>query len=198
LPGSHGVYFDPIADQFEKLTVLYHPYALWGVPDYVPVEAVHSIHDLRRPEVASRMTKRIQGIGPGAGISRFSREIIERYGLARDGYHFENGTLEECVAAFESAVLERRWAVVPLWKPQFLHEKHVIGELEDPQGLLGGADEATLLLRKTLVDLLPGPAIEELKTTRIGNAEVARLDYLISRDAMTPVDAALTLPGRAR
>jgi glycine betaine/proline transport system substrate-binding protein len=196
LPSSHGVYFDPMADQFDKLTVLYRPYALWGVPDYVPAGEVRTIDDLRKPEVASRMTRLIQGIGPGAGISRFSRDIVEQYGLAAHGYEFRNGTLEECVGAFEAAVVERRWVVTPLWQPQFLHEKHVIRELEDPLKLLGQTDDATLIVRKSLLELLPRAAIGELRRTHIGNAEVARIDYLISREGIAPVDAALTLPRR--
>ena len=197
LPSSHGVYFGPIADQFEKLSVLYRPYALWGVPDYIPEDAVRSIHDLRRPEVASRMTKLIQGIGPGAGISRFSRELIEEYRLGEHGYEFHNGTLDDCVDAFEAAVRERRWIVTPLWRPQFLHEKHAIRELQDPLELLGQTDDATLIVRKSLLSVMPHEAVEALRRTRIGNEEVSRIDYLISREGMTPVDAALTLPRRA-
>jgi glycine betaine/proline transport system substrate-binding protein len=36
----------------------------------------------------------------------------------------------------------------------------------------------------------------ELRSTYLGNEEVSRLDYLISRDKLAPVDAALTLPRR--
>jgi glycine betaine/proline transport system substrate-binding protein len=196
LPSSHGVYFEAIANRFEKLSVLYRPYALWGVPDYIPTDVVRSIHDLRRPEVASQMTKLIQGIGPGAGISRFSREIIEQYRLGENGYAFRNGTLDDCVGAFEAAIRERRWIVTPLWRPQFLHEKHVIRELEDPLKLLGQTDDATLIVRKDLLSTLPHEAVEELRRMRIGNEEVSRIDYLISREGMTPIDAALTLPRR--
>jgi glycine betaine/proline transport system substrate-binding protein len=33
LPASHGGYLAPIEDQVRKLTVLYEPYCIWGVPD---------------------------------------------------------------------------------------------------------------------------------------------------------------------
>nr|WP_204378043.1 glycine betaine ABC transporter substrate-binding protein [Chromobacterium sphagni] len=101
LPGSHGRYLAPMADEVEKLAVLYTPYALWAVPGYVPAESVAEIADLKKPEVAARMLKKIQGINPGAGISRFSREIIAHYGLEQAGYHFENGSQEDCARAFE-------------------------------------------------------------------------------------------------
>lgn len=189
LPGSHGVYFDAIADEFDPLCVLYTPYALWGVPDYVPADAVSSVADLKRPDVAARMTKRIQGIGPGAGISRFSREIVDAYALEQYGYRFENGTLEQCVAAFEEAVRERRWCVVPLWQPQYLHWQHAIRELHEPTGLLRGTDAATLVLRKSTRDTLPSAAIAALRELAPGNGEITRLDHLISREGWAPEEA---------
>lgn len=176
LPSSHSVYLSPFEHEVEKITVLYRPYALWGVPDYVPESAVGSIADLTRPDVASRMTKRIQGINPGAGISRFSREIITQYGLSDAGYYFENGTLDDCVGAFENAVKERRWVVIPLWTPQYLHERYAIRELKDPKGLLGGTDDATLIVRKAAIDTISTAALNELRTLTIGNREASRLD----------------------
>lgn len=193
LSDSHGVYFEPMANQFEKVTVLYRPYAYWGVPDYVPEEVVSTISDLCKPEVVARMEKRIQGIGPGAGISRFSRAAITQYGLTESGYHFENGTLDDCVGAYEEAVQVGKWVVVPLWKPQFLHEKHVIRQLKDPHGVMGGADEATLVARHSLMQRLPEGAVRDLRSVYLGNDEVSRLDYLVSRDSLDPVDAALTV-----
>ncbi|MBU9188607.1 glycine betaine ABC transporter substrate-binding protein [Burkholderia gladioli] len=186
LPGSHGRYFDPLAAGFEKLAVLYTPYALWGVPAYVPVDELASVADLAKPAVRRRMTPLIQGIGPGAGISRFSREIIDHYGLAALGYCFENGTLADCVAAFERAMAARAWAAVPLWRPQFLFARHEIRELAEPNGLLRGTDQATLLIRRSRLDDLPPAAIAELRALSLGNAAVTRLDLAVhqGRDAL--------------
>ena len=185
LPSSHSVYLAPFEHDVEKITVLYRPYALWGVPDYVPASAVRAIPDLRRPDVAARMVKRIQGINPGAGISRFSREIITQYGLAHAGYHFENGPLDDCVRTFEEAVAERRWFVVPLWTPQYLHEQYRIRELDDPKGLLGGTDDATLIVRKTSLHAIAPAALAELRALNLGNRETSRLDYVPSRIGAT-------------
>ncbi|UYC13975.1 glycine betaine ABC transporter substrate-binding protein [Xanthomonas sp. CFBP 8445] len=190
LPDSHGVYFAPMASRFEKVAVLYRPYAYWGVPDDVPQALVSSIEDLRKPEVAARMHKRIQGIGAGAGISRFSRTAMTQYGLAEAGYHFENGTLDDCVAAYEHAVQHGRWVVLPLWKPQFLHEQYAIRPLQDPLGVMGGADEATLVARHEVMHRLPAEAASALRSTSLGNDAVSRLDYLVSRDRVDPLEAA--------
>ncbi len=189
LPGSHGAYLAPFRDQVEALTVLYEPYALWGVPDYVPADAVAAVADLARPEVAGRMTRLIQGIGPGAGISRFSREIMDAYRLGDAGYEFRNGSQQDCEDAFTRAVAERRWVVVPLWHPQHLHHRYTIRELAEPKGLLRGRDAATLIARKDRLGAIDPAALLALSRIRLGNAAVAHLDYLISVEKKSPADA---------
>ncbi|WP_324658187.1 glycine betaine ABC transporter substrate-binding protein [Burkholderia thailandensis] len=189
LPGSHGAYFDAIADAFDPLAEMYAPYALWGVPDYVPADAVSSVADLTRADVVVRMTPLIQGIGPGAGISRFSREIFAAYALDAHGYRFANGTLEACVDAFERAIARRAWIVVPLWQPQYLHWRHTIRELREPRGLLRGSDAATLVLRKSTRERLPAEAVDALRRLRPGNAGITRLDHLIAREGLSPLEA---------
>lgn len=189
LPGSHGIYIDPIADKLEKLAVLYEPYAIWGVPDFLPQD-IRSVEDLRKPDVADLMVKRIQGIGPGAGISRFSREIVERYRLGDLGYHFENGTPEQCTGAFEQAVRDQRGVVVPLWHPQFLHHSYSIRELDEPFGLLRGRDQATLIIRKSALSTLPHETVRWLRRISLGNTQVAALDHLTSVEKVFPPDAA--------
>ena len=182
LPGSHGHFVRDQAQALIRLGRLYQPYALWGVPDYVPTDAVSTVGDLRREEVATRMVKRIQGIGPGAGISRFSREIVEAYRLDECGYEFAHGSLDDCVRAFESAVAERRWVVVPLWRPQFLHARHAIRELREPRGLLRGVDDATLLLRREARALIPDGVLATLAGMSLGNDAVTAMDDQIGRE----------------
>ncbi|MFI6094892.1 glycine betaine ABC transporter substrate-binding protein [Lentzea sp. NPDC051213] len=196
LPGSHGRYVEPIREHVREMGKLYEPYALWGVPDYVPADQVSSVADLTTPEVAARMTKVVQGIGPGAGISRFSREIFAAYNLEALGYEFRNGTQQECEQAFETAVAERRWVVVPLWQPQHLHQIHRIRELAEPQGLLRGKDTATLLARRELrLDPLTTRALTRM---HLGNAAVTEMDYAINRQGRTPDLAASEWVSRNR
>ncbi|GAM54116.1 L-proline glycine betaine binding ABC transporter protein proX [Vibrio ishigakensis] len=45
-----------------ELGLHYEPFAHWGVPDYVPVEAVSEVSDLLKSDVLARMNKDIQGI----------------------------------------------------------------------------------------------------------------------------------------
>ncbi|WP_175252933.1 glycine betaine ABC transporter substrate-binding protein [Pseudomonas sp. BMW13] len=190
LPASHGDYLAPYAAQTRTLGVLYRPYCIWGVPDYVPVDAVQSVADLLRPEVATRMTRLIQGINPGAGISRFSRAIIQQYGLDRLGYHFENGTQADCFARYEQAHARREWCVVPLWHPQFLHHSHYIRPLDEPLGLLGGQDDATLIVSEPFARDMPAALLKELNCLSPGNAVISELDHMICRGGMSALQAA--------
>lgn len=163
-------------DAVEKVSVLYEPYCLWGVPEHVPVSAVASIDDLTAPRALDRMDRLIQGINVGAGISRFSQAIVERYGLAAYGYRFAPGSEAACFGRFEHAVADGAWIVVPLWHPQWLHHRHRIRALEDPEGLFGGVDNATLIVRKDVKPQLGEATLAELSALYLGNARVSALD----------------------
>lgn len=192
LNASHGVYRARVEEVVptRELGLHYAPYALWGVPDYVPASAVRTVSDLLAPEVRARMTPLIQGIGPGAGITRFSRRMMQAYGLTQAGYRFQTGTQEDCFTAFEQAVLQGRWVVVPLWHPQFLHARHQIRNLEEPQGLLGGVDRAVLLARQDRLGRLPAQTVKALDRIHLSNEVVAQLDHAISREGRSPDEAA--------
>lgn len=189
LPSSHGLYKKEV-EQVVSLTTLglhYEPYALWGVPDYVPKAAVRQVSDLLKPDVRSKMQPIIQGINAGAGISRFSVVMMQAYGLSDAGYMFLTGTEEACFSAFEQAVKNKEWVIVPLWKPQFLHYRHQIRELVEPKGLLGGVDKAVLLLRDDKKSLFTSAQLALLNECQFSNDIIAALDYRVCRDNK-PID----------
>jgi len=193
LPSSHGVYKERVEEMVgtRELGLHYEPYALWGVPDYIPESEVATVIDLLKASVKTKMTPIIQGIGAGAGITRFSIKMMDEYKLNDAGYRFLTGTQAECVAAFENAVAEKRWVVVPLWHPQFLHNKYKIRELKDPKKLLGGKDRAVLLAREDkLNQLFSKDEINRLDNIKLSNAIVAELDYAINRENKTEDEAA--------
>jgi glycine betaine/proline transport system substrate-binding protein len=190
LPASHGGYLAPWRHLSEQLGVLYRPFCLWGVPDYVPEDAVRGVADLLGPAALERMERRIQGINPGAGISRFSQAIVREYGLDRAGYHWRPGSEDDCFGGFERAVAGRRWLVVPLWQPQYLHHRYRIRALDEPRGLLGGVDEATLLVRRDVAAALPAATLDHLRRLAIGNAAVAELDHRLRVAGEPPLAAA--------
>lgn len=175
LPWSHGPYLAPIEDQVRKVAVLYEPYPIWGVPDYVPAE-VASIPDLLAPLALERMERLIQGMAPGAGISEMSPRAVTTYGLAAAGYHFENGTEDDCIGRFVDAVAERRWVVMPFWHPQALHKRFRIRRLQDPALVLGATDNATVLVRRDAEPLIGEAALADVARLYLGNPLVSDLD----------------------
>ncbi|BBM03004.1 glycine betaine ABC transporter substrate-binding protein [Microbulbifer sp. GL-2] len=186
LPSSHEVYLNPLLDQVEKVSVLYEPYCIWGVPDYVPEESVSSIEDLLREPALDRMERLVQGINPGAGISRFSAQMIQAYGLDKAGYEFRPGTEEDCFDRFETAVSEGRWVVIPLWHPQFLHNRYTIRALKEPKGLLGTQDEATLIVRKEAKQKIGDAAMKALSQLYIGNDKLSALEDDLRKQVKNP------------
>jgi glycine betaine/proline transport system substrate-binding protein len=193
IPFSHGIYKDEVEQQVAtlELGLHYEPYAIWGVPDYVPKEQVEKITDLLKLEVKNKMKPLIQGIGPGAGITRFSIEMMKVYGLTEAGYYFRTGTQEDCVSAFEDAVKAKQWVVIPLWHPQFLHAKYKIRELEDQHGLLGEHDRAILLVREdSAAASFSAMQIQVLDNIRLSNTTISELDYSINRKGLTENEVA--------
>ncbi|MCR9197692.1 MAG: glycine betaine ABC transporter substrate-binding protein [Planctomycetaceae bacterium] len=189
LPSSHGGYRADVEQTVPliELGLHYEPYALWGVPGYVPESEVSQVADLLQPDVLAKMRKDIQGINPGAGISRFSVKMIAEYGLGDAGYQFHHGSEDDCFGTFERAVAAGDWLVVPLWKPQFLHARYEIRELKDPKGLLGVVDKAVLLLRADRESLFTAEQLAKLDSLRFGNDIIARLDDEVCRENR-PID----------
>ncbi len=176
LPASHGAYLAPFENEVRKVTVLYEPYCIWGVPDFVPETAVNGIADLLRAPALDEMDRLIQGINPGAGISRFSKVIVEQYGLSAAGYQFKTGSEADCFGRFEQAVAANKWVIIPLWHPQFLHHRYKIRALDEPKGLLGGVDQATLIVRRDAEERIGQQALAALGKLHLGNARVSELD----------------------
>ncbi|WP_204378454.1 glycine betaine ABC transporter substrate-binding protein [Agaribacterium haliotis] len=183
LPSSHGIYKSDVekVEPLIELGLHYEPYALWGVPDYVPEKLVAEVADLLKPEVIEQMRPKIQGINPGAGITRFSIQMMDEYGLSKAGYEFFTGSERDCFSAFEDAVANKEWVIVPLWKPQFLHYRYVIRELREPKGLLGIVDRAVLLLRDDKKNLFTDEQLNSLDSLRFSNNIIAELDYKVCR-----------------
>lgn len=192
LPSSHGIYKTRVDEQSvtRELGLHYEPYALWGVPHFVPASEISSIDDLLKPHVMALMQKEIQGIGVGAGITRFSLKIMDEYGLSVAGYSFRTGSQADFITAFEKLVEEHRWGVVPLWHPQFLHFRHDIRALKDPKGLLGSVDRAVLLARIDRLGRFKQEQIRVLDNIRLNNAIISELDYAINRLGLSADQAA--------
>ncbi|MFI2761780.1 glycine betaine ABC transporter substrate-binding protein [Streptomyces echinatus] len=196
LPASHGEYLTAYRDRAEVLPAHYEPYCVWAVPSYVPADQLGEVADLARPEVAGRMTKVIDGINPGAGISRFSARMVRDYGLERHGYTFVPGTERSFIDRVERGIAAGEWFMIPIWRPQYLNLLHGLRPLTEPMGLLGGVDQASPVLTHRALDRIAPEALERLRRLHLGNAGVEAIDKLINVDGLAPLDAADRYLGR--
>ncbi len=153
LPQTHADYWTRIKDRVEQLGTLYSGARLgWVVPSYMPESEVASIADLAKPSVASKIGGRIQGIEPGAGLTRLSRETIDAYDLPQ--------TLQESSEAAMLTMVDRAmrgkdWVVATAWSPHWMFGKYDLRYLADPKEALGGEEKVVALGRKGLTQERP-------------------------------------------
>ena len=148
-PRTHGPYLERVGAHVEDLGVLYHGARLgWAVPRYIPGERLRSIDDLRDPAVRERLGGRIVGIDPGAGLMRLSRAALSDYRL--EGYTLASGSGPAMTAMLDAAVEAGNWIVVTAWNPHWIFAAHRLRYLEDPRGILGGAEQVHVLARAGL------------------------------------------------
>jgi glycine betaine/proline transport system substrate-binding protein len=191
LPEAHAVYWNQVKAQATPLTAFYDDaYFFWGVPDYVPESQVQSIADLAKPQVAAKMNKTIQGIGQGATITVFSQNAVKAYGLDQSGYQFRTGTAKEWIAAFEQAIAQKQWVLLPTWQPQYLNQAHSIRPLADPKGILGGKNQAELIATNAFLKQFPASTIAVLRRIRLDIATVTQMDYQVNVEQKTPIAVA--------
>jgi len=191
LPEGHARYWDQYGKEALEVAELYDGARFfWAVPDYVPPEAVTSIADLTKPDVAQEMTRMIQGIGPGATITAFSETAIRDYGLGQVGYSLHHGSQKDWIDAYRNAISDRRWFVFPTWTPQFLNRDGRLRALEDPQGVLGKSNHASLAGSRSRLAGLPDATATTLSRIHLGIEAVTEMDWFVNVERLTPRTAA--------
>jgi glycine betaine/proline transport system substrate-binding protein len=189
LPEGHAKYWEKYGRDAEEIAKFFDgAHFLWAVPEYV--SEVSSIADLVKPAAAERMTKVIQGIGAGATIKTLSQEAIGAYSLDYAGYSFHSGTPAEWIATYDKAVADRKWIVFPTWAPQYLNRDGKLRPLEDPRGILGGTNRASLVGPRKRLLLLPAKTKTALSRIYIGIDGVTEMDWAVNVKKTTPREAA--------
>ena len=191
LPEGHAAYWSRYGAAAEEVGRLYDGARFfWAVPHFVPESEVASIADLTKPSVAGRMTKLIQGIGTGASITTLSQKAVDDYGLGAHGYSLRPGTPSEWTGAYDAAVAEHRWIVFPTWAPQYLNREGRLRPLQDPRGILGGINHASLVSPRDRLTTVPSGTRAVLTAINIGLDGVTEMDWLVNVEKRTPREAA--------
>ena len=151
LPATHSDYWAEFGDQLEDLGTWYDQGTLnIAVPSYVDIE---SIPDLAGN--AEMFDGQIIGIEPGAGLTRVTQEeALPGYNLA-DEYELVTGSTPAMLAELEGALNNEEPIVVTLWHPHWAYAAYDIKDLEDPEGLMGDAEELHAVARSGFSEDFP-------------------------------------------
>ncbi len=167
--------------------VLYRPFLVWAVPAALDLPGLHAIADLLRPEIAARLDRTIvlpRRLAPHAA------RVAAAYNIEAAGYRLDVLDDEAAYAHAEAALDAGRAAVLPLWQPHALAHGGRLRALADPRGVLGGPQEARLLLRAGLRATLDPDLLDELDELTLGNPVVSALEHAMRRDGMSADQAA--------
>ncbi|HUF21951.1 MAG TPA: glycine betaine ABC transporter substrate-binding protein [Burkholderiales bacterium] len=191
LPHAHSGYWQEYGSQSVELGKLYEGAQLfWAVPHYIPASAVSSVEDLKKPDVARRMTQTIRGTGPDSGLMIGSRKIMQAYALENAGYELVPGAHQDWHDYFEQNYNKQRWFVMPYFRPNYLNRIADMRMIEEQHEFLGGPNSGTLVAHRNFIARAPDRTVEVLGRIELGLEAVAEMDYMVRIDGMTPRDAA--------
>jgi glycine betaine/proline transport system substrate-binding protein len=147
LPQTHADYFEKVKDRVETLGTVYDGAKLgWVVPAYVPESEIASIEDLKKPEVQEKLAGKVDGIEPGAGLTRLSQKALEDYEL--DGYNLQISSEAGMLTTVDRAYRGEKWFVATSWSPHWMFGKYELRYIDDPKKSLGEAEHVDVIARK--------------------------------------------------
>jgi glycine betaine/proline transport system substrate-binding protein len=147
LPQTHADYFAKVKDKVDTLGSVYEGAKLgWVVPTYIPESEIASIEDLKKPEVQKKLKNTVQGIDPGAGLTRLSQDALKTYGL--DGYKLQISSEAGMLTTVNRAERSKDWFVATSWSPHWMFGKYDLRYIADPKKALGEAEHVDVLARK--------------------------------------------------
>ncbi len=146
LPGTHADYWERVGKDVVTLGVTYTGAKLgWVVPTYIPEDQISSIADLKKNEVKDKLKGKVQGIDPGAGLTRLSKEAIDKYDL---GYELVTASDAAMTAALDRAIRRKDWIVATGWSPHWMFGAYELRYIDDPENALGGVERVYTVARK--------------------------------------------------
>ncbi|KQY11504.1 glycine betaine ABC transporter substrate-binding protein [Rhizobium sp. Root482] len=147
LPETHADYYAKVKDKVTTLGTVYDGAKLgWVVPKYVPEDAISSIEDLKKDDVKEKLKGRIEGIDPGAGLTRLSEKAVKDYDL--DGYKLQISSEAGMLTMVDRAIRKKEWFVATSWSPHWMFGKYELRYIADPWTSLGEAEHVDVVARK--------------------------------------------------
>ncbi len=153
LPTTHADYLEKYGDDLEQLGVWYDDATLTiAVNEDAPITSLEEL-----AANADAFDGRIVGIEAGAGLTRITQdEVIPGYGL--EGMQFVVSSTPAMLAELKAATDAGEDVVVTLWRPHWAYDAFPVRDLEDPQGLLGAAEEIHTVGRSGFAEDYPALA----------------------------------------
>jgi len=147
LPATHADYYDKVKNRVETLGTVYDGAKLgWVVPTYIPESEIASIEDLKKPEVQEKLSGTVQGIDPGAGLTRLSQQAVKDYAL--DDYKLQISSEAGMLTTVDRAMRGEKWFVATSWSPHWMFGKYKLRYIDDPKKSLGEAEHVEILASK--------------------------------------------------
>ncbi|MDN5925714.1 MAG: glycine betaine ABC transporter substrate-binding protein [Hyphomicrobiales bacterium] len=146
LPETHADYYKRVESKVDTLGTVYDGAKLgWVVPQYIPESEINSIEDLKKDEVKAKLDGEVQGIDPGAGLTRLSEKAIKDYGL---DYKLQISSEAGMLTTVDRDMRSEKWFVATAWSPHWMFGKYKLRYIDDPKGSLGEAEHVDILARK--------------------------------------------------
>jgi len=150
LPITHADYMETYGDDVEDLGAWNDEAKLTiAVNEDAPIDSLADLADN-----AGEFGNRIVGIEPGSGLMRITgEEVVPGYGL--DGMNLIEASTPAMLAELQSATTSGENIVVTLWRPHWAYNAFPLKDLDDPEGLLGGAEGIHSVAASSFADDFP-------------------------------------------
>jgi glycine betaine/proline transport system substrate-binding protein len=119
------------------------------VPEYVGIDSIAQLESH-----ADKLSNRIIGIDPGAGIMRQTREAIKEYQM--QDLELISGSGASMTRTLEKSIQNREWVVVTGWTPHWKFARWDLKYLQDPKNVYGGPEAIHTVVRSDLKEDKPG------------------------------------------
>ncbi|MGW9556249.1 glycine betaine ABC transporter substrate-binding protein [Nocardiopsis sp. NPDC055551] len=174
LPVTHHEYMDEHRGRVETLGSWYDNASLTlTVPEYM--EDLVSIDDL--PRHSDALGGKIVGIEPDAGLTRVTRDQAMPGYLLDEDFELETSSGASMMAELGEAYEVREPIVVTLWRPHPAYAQYGLKDLEDPQGLMGEAENIHSVGRDGFGEDYP-ELTEWIQNWTMNDDELAELEVL--------------------